>query len=355
MALKITSKKFGVLPSGEEIDLFTLCLDRKIEISVMNYGATLTHLFIPDRDGNMEDVVLGFDTLEGYLQKDYLDNYCYLGSTIGRVAGRCTDNQFILDNKTIQLPANQGKVHLHGGKEGWDKKIWVSEPFETENSVGVTFYYQSQDGEENYPGTIEIWVTYTLDETGKLEINYKAISDKKTIINPTNHSYFNLNGDFSKDIEGHMFMVDADHFLPMNENSLPTGEIIHVAGTPFDFRKSTLIKEKIQEDNPQIKLAGGIDHCFVINQEENCAVLYDPVSGRKLTLTTTEPGIQVYTSNYLNKSFKGKGGIAYGKRAAICLETQHFPDSCTHKNFPTIILLPAEVFNSRTIFEFSVG
>lgn len=354
MTPKLKSKKFGTLPNGQEIELFTLSLKNKIEFSVMNYGATWTHLFIPDRSGKMEDVVLGFDSLEGYLQKNYQDNYCYLGSTVGRVAGRFTDNLFILDGKTIRLPINQGDIHLHGGKEGWDKKIWSSEPFETENSIGITFHYRSLDGEENYPGAVDIWVSYTLDETGKMEIRYKAVTDTKTIINPTNHAYFNLSGDFSKSIEDHLFMVDADHFLPMNEKSLPTGEIRHVAGTPFDFRKPTLIKEKINQSNPQLELARGIDHCFVINREDTCAVLFDPVSGRKLTLSTTEPGIQVYTGNYLDKSFIGKGGIAYGKRAAICLETQHFPDSCSHENFPSVLLLPGEVFQSRTIFEFTV-
>lgn len=349
----LTSKHFGTTPKGEDITLFTLSLENKISLSVMNYGATWTHLFIPDRNGKMEDVVLGFDDFDGYVQKEYLENYCYIGSTVGRIAGRITENSFTLDGKTFKLPNNQGDIHLHGGLEGWDKKIWKAEPFQTDNSVGVTFFYQSLDGEENYPGTIDIWVTYTLDMEGILEISYKAITDQKTIINPTNHAYFNLSGDFSKNIEDHTFMVDADHFLPMNEKSLPIGEFSHVAGTPFDFRNPIAIKEQIHQKNEQLKLAGGIDHCFVLNQPENCATLYHAESGRKLILSTTEPGLQVYTGNYLNKSFKGKGSVAYGKRAAICLETQHFPDACSHENFPTIILLPGEVFQSRTQFEFS--
>ncbi|PSL02616.1 aldose epimerase family protein [Cecembia rubra] len=354
MTPKLESKRFGISPDGKEVTLFTLSIPEKIKLSVMNYGATWTHLFIPDRNGKLEDVVLGFDDFAGYLQKDYLENYCYLGSTVGRVAGRFTDNKFTIDGKNYQLPLNQGHIHLHGGKEGWDKKIWQAEPFETADSAGVTFYYHSGDGEENYPGNIEIWVTYTLDETGTLEIKYRAITDQKTIINPTNHAYFNLSGDFTQTIENHEFFVDADHYLSLNEKILPTGEISHVAGSPFDFRIPTLIKENIQQDNQQLKLAGGIDHCFVVNQEESRAMLYDPDSGRKLTLSTTEPGLQVYTGNFLNKSFKGKGGVAYGKRAAICLETQHFPDSCNNSNFPSILLLPGEVFQSRTIFVFSV-
>ncbi|MFC0264263.1 aldose epimerase family protein [Fontibacter flavus] len=354
MTPSLESKHFGTTPNGEDITLFTFSLENKIRLSVMDYGATWTHLFIPDRNGKMEDVVLGFDDFDGYVQKEYLENYCYIGSTVGRIAGRITDNQFTLDGKTFHLLKNQGDIHLHGGMEGWDKKIWKAEPFETENSVGVTFFYQSVDGEENYPGTLDVWVTYTLDTEGRMEISYKAITDQKTIINPTNHTYFNLSGDFSENIEDHEFTVNADHFLPMNEKSLPIGELSHVAGTPFDFRKTTFIKEQIHQKNPQLQLAGGIDHCFVLNQPEDCAILYHPESGRKLTLSTTEPGLQVYTGNYLNKSFKGKGGVAYGKRAAICLETQHFPDSCSHDNFPSILLLPGEVFQSRTQFEFSV-
>lgn len=354
MSPRLQSEFFGTSPNGEEIILFTLSISKKIKISVMNYGATWTHLFVPDRNGKMEDVVLGFDDFDGYIQKDYLNNYCYLGSTIGRVAGRIRDNEFSLGGKTYKLPENQGDIHLHGGIEGWDKKIWVAEPFETDNSTGITFYLKSKDGEENYPGTVEAWVTYTLDENGTLEISYKAISDKKTILNLTNHAYFNLSGNLSQSIEDHEFWVNADHFLPMNEKSLPTGEISHVAGTPFDFREPHIISQHINKKHEQIKIAKGIDHFFVLNESEPSAQLYHPESGRKLTLSTNQPGIQVYTGNYLNADFEGKKGIKYPKRAAICLETQHHPDACSHDNFPSIILLPGEVFKSRTIFEFSV-
>ncbi len=349
----LTSKTFGFTPKGDKIYLFTLSLPGQIEVSVMNYGATWTLLIIPDRSGIMEDVVLGFDTLEGYLQKDYQEHYCYIGSTVGRIAGRITDNRFHLEEKTYELPANLNGIHLHGGIEGWDRKVWNSEPFETDNSVGVTFYYHSIDGEENYPGAIDIWVTYTLDESGRFEISYKAISDQKTIINPTNHAYFNLTGDFTKSIEGHGFFVDAEKYLPMNKHSLPTGEIAGVSGTPFDFKRLKTISEPIHRNHPQLDIAGGIDHCFVLNQPEECAVLYDPESGRKLILSTTEPGLQVYTGNHLENNFKGKNGVTYGKRSAICLETQHFPDSCNQTGFPSILLMPEEIFQSRTQFVFS--
>ncbi|WP_291785290.1 aldose epimerase family protein [Cecembia sp.] len=350
----LESKRFGETPEGEEITLFTLSLGNKISISFMNYGATWTHLFIPDKNGNLEDVVLGFDDLKGYLHQEYLDNYCYLGSTVGRVAGRFSGNQFSIDGKTYHLPKNQGGIHLHGGMEGWDKKIWIAQPFETDDSSGVTFFYKSPDGEENYPGTVEAWVTYTLDASGSFEISYKAITDKKTIVNPTNHAYFNLSGDFSKNIEDHEFWVDAEHYLPVNVNSLPTGEIAHVAGTPFDFRRPSLIEAHLHQQNDQLKLANGIDHCFVLNPSEKSAILHHPKSGRTLTLSTTAPGLQVYTGNYLNGSFKGKGNSPFDKRAAICLETQYFPDAPTHAEFPTILLLPGEVFKSRTVFAFSV-
>ena len=353
MSIRITSSQFGLTPQGNEVEIFKLSIPNQIEVCIMNYGATWTHLFIPDRNGKMEDVLLGFDTLEGYFQKEYQENYCYLGSTIGRIAGRIANNSFSLDGKTYHLPANQGITHLHGGMEGWDKKIWKAEPFETDNSVGVTFFYQSPDGEENYPGTVDVWVTYTLDETGRLEISYRAMTDKKTIINPTNHFYINLSADFTKNIENHAFFVDADNYLPMNENSLPIGMESPVAGTPFDFRNLKKIKDLIHIENHQLEIANGIDHCFVLNQEEDCAVIYDPESGRKLTLSTTEPGIQVYTGNYLNESFSGKKGIAFGKRSAICLETQHFPDAVNLPEFDPVILLPGEIFESRTQFVFS--
>jgi aldose 1-epimerase len=354
MSPNLHAKLFGLSPKGDEVILFTLSIPGKVEISIMNYGATWTHLMLPDRTGKMEDVVLGFDDFKGYLQEDYLNHYCYLGSTIGRVAGRIRNNEFKLGDKSYKLPGNQGEIHLHGGMEGWDKKVWKPEPFETDDSAGITFYYRSEDGEENYPGKIDIWVTYTLDRTGKLEISYTAITDKKTIINPTNHAYFNLSGDFSKSIEDHSFFVNADHYLPMDQNSLPTGDVSHVAGTAFDFRRPEIISQRINENHEQMVIANGIDHFFVLNESEPVAQLIHPGSGRTLTLSTNQPGVQVYTGNYLNGEFKGKNGIAYPKRSAICLETQHHPDACNHDHFPSVLLLPGEVFQSRTIFEFSV-
>jgi aldose 1-epimerase len=355
MSLTLHKNFFGISPKGEDVVLFTLSLADSITVKVMNYGATLTHLFVPDRIGDMGDVVLGFDTFEGYIQEDYLSNYCYLGATIGRVAGRITDNKFELEGKHYELPANQGDIHLHGGIEGWDKKIWEAEEVGKEGAIGVKFSYTSRDMEEQYPGNLQVNVTYWLKEDGTLELSYTATTDQTTVLNPTNHSYFNLSGDFSKSIEDHLFYVNAGHYLPMNLESLPTGEMLSVTGTPFDFGRTVAIESNISKSHPQVEIAGGIDHCFVLKEGKPAATLYHPGSGRKLTLNTSEPGVQVYTSNYLNKSFVGKNGIAFDKRSAICLETQHFPDSCNNPGFPKIELRPEAEFKSTTTFKFSVA
>lgn len=348
----LSSKPFGKLPNGAEITIFTLSVSDKISLSVMDYGATWTHLFIPDKNGKMEDVLLGFDTLDGFLQQEYLDNYCYIGATVGRVAGRATDNQFTLDGNTYRLPPNQGETHLHGGIEGWDKKVWANETEETDTAASITFSYRSPDGEENYPGTVDIKVTYQLDLTGKLTISYSATTDSKTVLNPTNHFYINLSGDFNKTIEDHLFQVNADRFLPMNDKSLPTGELQPVEGTVFDFSNPKLIKETLDSGDPQISLAGGIDHCFVLDNSELATVLTDLKSGRTMEVLTTSPGLQVYTGNYLSGSFKGKRDIAFEKRSAICLETQHFPDSHNKDHFPSIELKKGETFETSTSFLF---
>ncbi len=355
MPLSFQQNFFGVSPKGEHVMCYTLSLQDKISVKIMNYGATLTHLFVPDRKGNFADVVLGFDTFEGYLQDAYLSNYCYLGATIGRMAGRISDNRFQLEGQQYDLPANQGNIHLHGGKEGWDKKIWAAEKREKPDAIGVKFSYFSHHMEEQYPGNIQISVTYWLTIDGTLELEYAATTDQTTVLNPTNHSYFNLSGDFTQTIEDHLFFVNAGHYLPMNPESLPTGEILSVKGTPFDFGTAMAIEANINQSHTQLAIAGGIDHCFVLRPDQPSAILYHPASGRKLTVNTTEPGVQVYTGNYLNKSFSGKNGIAYDKRSAICLETQHFPDSCNHAGFPSVVLRPEEEFQSTTTFKFTVA
>lgn len=352
--LKLTTDIFGFTSDGRKVTLFTFLLEDKIKVSVMDYGATLTHLLIPDRNGKMEDVVLGFDDFEGYVQKDYLANYCYIGSTVGRVAGRISGNQLQIDEKYYTLPANQGHVHLHGGIEGWDKKIWEATPFQTVDKVGVIFTYQSADGEENYPGNVYITVTYSLDQSGILEIHYQAQTDQKTVINPTNHSYFNLSGNFSQSIDDHELQIPAQQYMPLKAESLPTGIFTDVIESPFDFKKPGKIGNALVMDHPQLTLAGGIDHAFLLDQDKPFASLHHPKSGRVLHLSTTEPAVQVYSGNFLNKSFKGKKGVPYDKRGAICLETQHFADSTHHSHFPTIVLNPGETFDSKTKFWFTI-
>lgn len=348
--LTIDQKPFGTLPNGQEVTLFTMNFKDEVVASVMDYGATWTHFLGKDRDGKLADVVLGFDSLAGYLQEDYQNNYCYIGSTVGRIAGRIQGNQFSLDGETYQLPRNAGAIHLHGGVEGWDRKLWKGKIISEPTVVGVEFYYRSADGEEGYPGTVDVWVTYTLNTSGELSIDYKAITDKKTIINPTNHAYFNLSGDFRQPITDHLFTVDADSYLPVDSHGMPTGAIVEVAGSPFDFRESTRLGEQLGKAEEQLQLVGGIDHSFVLNNSENAAILFHPLSGRKLIVHTLEPGLQVYTGNSLGNDFQGKGGVRYGKYSAICLETQHFPDAVNQPSFQSVVLEPGEVFGSKTIF-----
>ncbi|MCH7399336.1 galactose mutarotase [Belliella sp. DSM 107340] len=349
----ITAQPFGKTLDGEDVKLYTIEIPGVIKASIMDYGATLTHLFVPDRDGKMADVVLGFDNFDGYQKKEYLDNYCYIGSTVGRIGGRIKGNQFELDGKNYILEPNNGKTHLHGGKEGWDRKLWEAESFSDEDSFGVTFSMISPDGEGGYPGTIRFKVTYLVNPQGELTLKYQGTTDKVTILNPTNHSYFNLSGDFSKSILDHEFQISANNFLPMDENSMPTGELKDVRNTPFDFLEGKKIGQAIDREVEQIKFGNGIDHSFALDFQENCAKLYDPISGRLLELSTTEPGVQVYTSNYLNGNIKGKNDVAYGQHCAICLETQHFPDSINQQSFPSVILRQGEIFSSKTIFKFS--
>ncbi|GHB31765.1 aldose epimerase family protein [Mongoliitalea lutea] len=352
--LSIQQRMFGTLPSGQEVTLFTLNFRDQVIVSVMDFGATWTHFYGKGREGKLADVVLGFDDLEGYLQEDYQNNYCYIGSTVGRIAGRIKGNQFTLDGVTYSVPLNTGTIHLHGGMEGWDRKLWQSKVLEQSDLVAVEFYYRSPDGEEGYPGNLDVWVTYELNDKGELSIHYKATTDKKTIINPTNHAYFNLSGDFNETISDHIFKVDADAFLPIDAQGMPTGEILKVESTPFDFRKPTILKPQLESDHSQIGLVGGIDHSFVLNSSENSAELYHPTSGRRLIVHTVEPGLQVYTGNSLRSDFVGKKGVRYGKHAAICLETQHFPDAINQPSFDSVVLDVGEEFQSKTVFVITV-
>ncbi|MCH7401024.1 aldose epimerase family protein [Belliella kenyensis] len=354
--LKTSSSPFGILPNGQEIWLYTLEIEGVIKASIMNLGATLTHLFVPDRFGNMQDVVLGFDDLEGYLQKEYQDNYCYLGATIGRVGGRTKGNKFTLNGKVYDLPLNQATTHLHGGEAGWDRKVWNAEFFHDEEGIGVTFSLTCPDGEGGYPGNVDIKVSYKIDDEAALSITYEGKTDAPTILNPTNHSYFNLSGDLSTDITDHILQINSERFLPIDENSFAEGYLQEVANSPFDFRKPTLIGKALsKKDNVQLQRGSGFDHAFEVGNTEIDAILHDPKSGRTMQCITTAPAIQVYTSNYINEHFKGKNDIPYKHRAAICLETQGFPDAANREDLPSIHLNPEDKFWSQTIFKFTTS
>ncbi|MGH9326136.1 MAG: aldose epimerase family protein [Terriglobia bacterium] len=347
--VKMTS--FGEMPDGQSVHLFTLTNGTGMKAGIITYGARIAFIDVPDRDGKMADVVLGFDNLQGYLGKDP-----YFGATIGRFANRIADGRFTLDGVTHQLPINNGPNSLHGGIKGFDKQVWKArEVFGGPPAVELT--YLSKDGEEGYPGDLHVKVVYTLENDNGLRIEYTATTDKDTVINLTNHSYFNLSGQGSGSILDEEIMINADRFTPINKNMIPTGEIRSVAGTPFDFRHLTRIGARIDEDNPQLKFAHGYDDNFILNREDKemtlAARAVDSASGRVLEVSTTEPGVQFYTGNFLDGSIRGKGGKVYGYRSAFTLETQHYPDSPNHPNFPSTELKPGELFQQTTVFKFS--
>jgi len=350
--MKIESRPYGQLPSGAEITEYVLTNDRGMRVQVITYGGIITALHIPDRHGGLGDVVLGYDTFDGYLAKNP-----YFGCITGRFANRIAGGRFTLDGTTYQLAINHEPNHLHGGQVGFDKRVWQAAVEEGDGAVSLALAYLSKDGEENYPGNLLVTVTYTLMSENTLRISYRASTDQPTILNLTNHTYFNLAG--SGTILDHEIMINADHFTPIDEAMIPTGELRPVAGTPFDFRQPRRIGAHIDEPDEQLQRAGGYDHNFVLNGTPGelrlAARLYDPSSGRVLEVSTTEPGMQLYTGNFLDGTIVGKGGVTYARRAGLCLETQHFPDSPNHPHFPSTVLRPGEEFHSVTVFAFGTA
>ena len=344
----VVKASFGKLPDGTEIESYTLHNTQGASAKVIAYGATLTELYVPDRHGKMGDVVLGFDNLEGYLGQ-----HPFFGGTIGRYANRIAKGKFTLDGKEYQLALNNGPNSLHGGQLGFNRRVWKAEALEEKNGAAVRFSYLSKDGEENYPGNLRVNVTYTLTNTNELKIEYSADTDKDTVLNLTNHSYFNLSGTDTGTILKYILYLNADKYTPVDSTLIPTGAIDSVVGTPLDFLKPTAIGARIAE----LKEIGGYDHNFVLNGKAGtmrlAAKVTDPESGREMEVLTTQPGIQFYSSIGLNGSIKGKGGVAYEKFGAICLETQHFPDSPNHPDFPSTELKPGQHFRSETIYKFS--
>jgi aldose 1-epimerase len=349
----IERRPFGSLADGREIDLFVLSNANGMRASIASYGGIVTSLTAPDRDGQLADVVLGFDSLDRYLA-----GHPYFGAIVGRYANRIGGASFEIDGRVYRLATNNGSNHLHGGNVGFDKVLWSAQPRSTPDGPQLELQRVSENGEEGYPGRLEISVTYTLADANELLIDYRAVTDEPTHANLTHHSYFNLRGEGRGDILGHVVSVVADRFTPVDASLIPTGELHEVAGTPMDFRDPTPIGARIDEDHEQLRLAGGYDHNWVLNREgpgpEIAARVSDPTTGRIMEVLTTEPGIQLYTANFLDGSIAGKGGAVYGRRCGLCLETQHFPDSPNQPNFPTTVLRPGEEYRTTTIYRFSV-
>ena len=350
---KATIKKnyFGVLPNGGKVDIYYMKNTKGIELKIMNYGGAIVSAIVPDKNGNFADIVLGHDSFQGYLKANP-----YFGAIVGHYANRITKGKFTLNGKVYTLATNNGQNHLHGGIKGFDKRIWNATPLITPNGVALKLSYLSKNGEEGYPGNLNVVVTYTLNNNNELRINYSASTDQTTIVNLTNHTYWNLaeNGD----ILNHIIMINADKFTPVDSTLIPTGEIKSVYGTPFDFRKFRPIGDQINADNIQLKYAnGGYDLNWVLNKDEHdslslAARVTEPISGRVLEVWTTEPGLQFYSGNFLDGSITGKNGQIYKKHTAFALEAQHFPDSPNHPNFPSVVLKPGQEYKQTTIYKF---
>jgi aldose 1-epimerase len=339
-----------ILLNNQAIEVFTLTNAAGVEIKAINYGGIITSWRVPDRKGQLADIVLGYDDPTMYAK----NNSPFFGAIIGRYGNRIGKAQFTLDGKPYTLAANNGPNHLHGGVSGFDKKVWSAEPIKSSEGRGVAFTRTSPDGEEGYPGALKVRVTYTLTDKNELIVSYEATADKATVVNLTQHSYFNLAGQGTRDILGHELRINADRYTPVDDTLIPTGELAPVEGTPFDFRKATAIGARINNEHPQLKFGLGYDHNWVLSRTgaglSVAAEAYEPTSGRTLQITTTEPGLQFYAGNFLDGKITGKEGRVYRQRYGFCLETQHFPDSPNKPKFPSTVLRPGETYRSRTVF-----
>ncbi len=344
--MKQTVEYFGQTHDGEEIQGHLLENSSGLSVRLIDYGAIVQSVRFPGKDGTQEEISLGFDRIEGYLLE-----HPYFGATIGRYGNRIARGEFTLDGETYNLAINNEPNHLHGGSRGFDKAIWASEDRSSGGAASVCFNYSSPDGEEGYPGKLDVWVTYTLDERNNLIIEYKARTSAPTPVNLTNHTYWNLAGAGMGDVLGHELTLVAENYLPVDESLIPTGELAAVEGSAMDFRSPALVGKRIGE------VAGGYDHCYVLGDEPSkeprpAAILRDPVSGRCMRVSTTEPGLQLYTGNFLD-GINGAGGRSFEQHGALCLEAQHFPDSPNRPEFPSTILSPGEVYSQVTVHEFS--
>jgi aldose 1-epimerase len=348
----VVEAAFGTLDDGGKVTLYTLTNASGAEAKIINYGAIVVSLKVPDREGKLRDVVLGYDDLAGYVKdKDFF------GSTVGRYGNRIGAGKFTLDGKTYQLDTNNGPNHLHGGAQGFYKKLWKADPVKGKDGPGVKLTYVSKDGEQGYPGTVTLTVTYTLTRENGLRIDYLGTTDKPTILNPTHHSYFNLSGDPTHKILDEELTIVADKTTPVDAGLIPTGQLADVTGTPMDFRKPTKIGARVDAKDEQLGFGKGYDHNWVLStpskKVRKVAELYDPTSGIVMQILTDQPGLQFYSGNFLNGTIHGKNGVAYQHRTAVCLEPQVFPDAPNHPKFPSAVLRPGQRYRQTTIYQFS--
>ena len=345
----VTKESFGKTADGQNVDLYTLRNVHGVEAKITNYGGIVTSLKVPDRRGKFDDVVLGFNDLDSYLK-----GHPYFGALIGRYGNRIAKGRFTLNGVKYKLAVNNGENTLHGGLKGFDKVVWTAQESKTKSGPALTLTYLSKDGEEGYPGNLNVRVVYTLTNNNELRIDYTATRDKDTVTNLTHHSYFNLAGEGNGDILSHRVLINGTRFLPTDAGSIPTGELRNVAGTPFDFRKLMVIGARINQDEEQLKLGNGYDHNWIINGRgmRLAAQAYEPTSGRRMQVWTTEPGMQFYTGNFLDGTLTGKSGKIYQRRSGFCFETQHYPDSPNHPAFPTTTLKKGATYRSTTIYKF---
>ena len=353
-AAAIRRSVFGVTPAGDRIEQFTLVNSFGTEITLLEFGATIQSLRVADRYGQLDDIALGYDTID-----PYVDESPYFGAVVGRSGNRIAYGRFRLDGRDVQLSVNDGPHHLHGGTRGFDKACWVGTPAVHDGAPAVTFVHRSPAGDQGYPGALTAQVTYSLTDRNELVLDYLATTDAPTPVNLTQHCYFNLAGAGKGNVLGHQLTVFASRYTPVGDGLIPTGHIAPVAGTPFDFREPHAIGERIDADDAQLRIARGYDHNFVLDAAPDvdglpthAVHIVEPETGRMMDVHTTEPGLQFYSGNFLDGSIVGKGGARYEHRSAVCLESQHFPDSPNHENFPSTILRPGEEYRSRTLFTF---
>lgn len=348
----ITKQPYGKLSDGAEADLYTLRNAAGMAVQITNYGGIITSIMAPDKVGKSEEVTLCMDSLA-----DYVKGTPFFGALVGRYGNRIAKGKFTLDGNQYTLITNNMGNHLHGGKVGFDKVIWTATPVDGDEPA-LKLTYTAKDGEEGYPGNLKVNVVYTLQKDNALKIDYEATTDKPTVVNLTNHTYFNLTGGAKRDILAHEVTINADRFVPVDKTLIPTGQLQPVAGTPFDFTKSAVVGSRINDStDTQIKYGGGYDHAWAFSDTSNTlkpiATVYEPTSGRTMTVQTTEPAVQFYTGNFLDGSVTGKGGVVYNKRFGLCLETEHYPDSPNQPAFPTTVLRPGQTYKTTTIYTFS--